>query len=177
MASIAIMLGGAVLNASTFIGGSYLAKYLSGTKTDQERRRHDKALEKYQRDYAKYQENRQKLLDWQEQNRHEDAIASQNFENTDEALKLYNKFHPDENMQINEPVFSDYYRPSKEQKIGEMAYVSGGMMVLGYAASKCYNERSAPQIRAKFSNKIRDLRISDFLKSFARNRRFLSLES
>ena len=116
MASIAIMLGGAVLNASTFIGGSYLAKYLSGTKTDQERRRHDKALEKYQRDYAKYQENRQKLLNWQEQNRHEDAIASQNFENTDETLKLYNKFHPDENMQINEPVFSDYYRPSKEQK-------------------------------------------------------------
>ena len=110
------MLGGAVLNASTFIGGSYLAKYLSGTKTDQERRRHDKALEKYQKDYAKYQENRQKLLDWQEQNRHEDAIASRNFENTDEALKLYNKFHPDENMQINEPVFSDYYRPSKEQK-------------------------------------------------------------
>ena len=101
------MLGGAVLNASTLIGGSYLAKYLSGTKTDQERRRHDKALERYQRDYAKYQENRQKLLDWQEQNRHEDAIASQNFENTDEALKLYNKFHPDENMQINEPVFSD----------------------------------------------------------------------
>ena len=75
MASIAIMLGGAVLNASTFIGGSYLAKYLSGTKTDQERQRHDKALEKYQRDYAKYQENRQKLLDWQEQNRHEDAIS------------------------------------------------------------------------------------------------------
>ena len=86
-------------------------------------------MEKYQRDYAKYQENRQKLLDWQEQNRHEDAISAQNFENTDEALKLYNKFHPDENMQINEPVFSDYYRPSKEQKIGEMAYVSGGMMV------------------------------------------------
>ena len=65
-----------------------------------------------------------------------DAIASRNFENTDEALKMYNKFHPDENMQINEPVFSDYYRPSKEQKIGEMAYVSGGMMVLGYVASK-----------------------------------------
>ena len=101
------MLGGAVLNASTFIGGSYLAKYLSGTKTDQERRRHDKALEKYQKDYAKYQENWQKLLDWQEQNRHEDAIASRNFENTDEALKLYNKLHPDENMQINEPVFSE----------------------------------------------------------------------
>ena len=105
MASIAIMLGGAVLNASTFIGGSYLAKYLSGSKTDQERQRHDKALERYQRDYAKYQENRQKLLDWQEQNRHEDAISAQNFENTDEALKLYNKFHPDENMQSTNQFF------------------------------------------------------------------------
>ena len=153
MASIAIMLGGAVLNASTFIGGSYLAKYLSGTKTDQERRRHDKALERYQRDYAKYQENRQKLLDWQEQNRHEDAISAQNFENTDEALKLYNKFHPDENMQINEPVFSDYYRPSKEQKIGEMAYVSGGMMVLAMRrVDGC-------------KSKIRDLRLLFGIKS------------
>ena len=64
------------------------------------------------------------------------SIGRNKTDNTDEALKLYNKFHPDENMQINEPVFSDYYRPSKEQKIGEMAYVSGGMMVLGYAASK-----------------------------------------
>ena len=136
MASIAIMLGGAVLNASTFIGGSYLAKYLSGSKTDLERQRHDKALERYQKDYVKYQENRQKLLDWQELNRHEDVIASQSLENTDEALKLYNKLHPDENLQINEPVFSDYYRPSKDQRIGKMVYVSGGAMVLGYMASK-----------------------------------------
>ena len=113
-----------------------MAKYLSGDDSLAEKKRHDKALEKYQKDYAKYQENRQKLLDWQEQNRHEDAIASQSFENTDEALKLYNKFHPDENLQINEPVFSDYYRPSKEQRIGEMAYVSGGMLALGYVASK-----------------------------------------
>ena len=136
MASIAIMLGGAILNATTFIGGSYLAKYLTGDDSLVEKKRHDKILEKYQKDYAKYQENRQKLLDWQEQNRHEDVIASQSFENTDEALKLYNEFHPDENLQINEPVFSHYYRPSKEQRIGEMVYVSGGMLVLGYMASK-----------------------------------------
>ena len=95
MASIAIMLGGAVLNASTFIGGSYLAKYLSGTKTDQERRRHDKALEKYQRDYAIFSRKSAKVTRLAEQNRHEDAISAQNFENTDEALKLYNKFHPE----------------------------------------------------------------------------------
>ena len=30
MATIAIMVGGAILNAATFIGGNYLAKALSG---------------------------------------------------------------------------------------------------------------------------------------------------
>lgn len=137
MATIAMMIGGAVLNATTFVGGSYLAKYLSGGDSDQERVRHDKALEKYQRDYSKYQENRQKLLDWQDQNRHNDEIASQNFANTDESFKLYNRMHPNENLKImNEPQFSDYYRPSKNQKLGEMAYVGGGMLALGYVASK-----------------------------------------
>ena len=76
MASIAIMLGGAVLNATTFIGGSYLPKYLSGGNTDQERVRHDKSLEKNQKDYSKYEENRQRLLDWVDAKRHNDATAS-----------------------------------------------------------------------------------------------------
>ena len=48
MATVAIMLGGAVLNATTYIGGSYLAKYFSGDDSLAEKRRHDKALEKYQ---------------------------------------------------------------------------------------------------------------------------------
>ena len=84
------MLGGAVLNVTTFIGGSYLAKNLSGGNTDQERVRHDKALEKYQKDYSKYKENRQRVLDWVDANRLNDAIASKNLSKTDEALKLYN---------------------------------------------------------------------------------------
>ena len=63
MATVAMMLGGAILNASTFIGGSYLAKYFSGDDASREKKRHDKAMEKYQKDYAKYQENREKVLD------------------------------------------------------------------------------------------------------------------
>ena len=48
MATIAIMVGGAVLNAATFIGGNYLAKALSGDSGKaalDENIRHDKALE------------------------------------------------------------------------------------------------------------------------------------
>ena len=49
MASITIMIGGAVFNAAAFIGGNYLAKAFGGG--DQaaldEKQRHDKALEAY----------------------------------------------------------------------------------------------------------------------------------
>ena len=36
MASIALMIGGAIINATTFVGGSYLAKYLSGSSDSDE---------------------------------------------------------------------------------------------------------------------------------------------
>ena len=39
MATIAVMIGGAILNATTFIGGSYLAKYFSGDDASVEKKR------------------------------------------------------------------------------------------------------------------------------------------
>ena len=52
MASIVIMIGGAIINATTFVGGSYLAKYLSGeSEADKEKKRHDLAQEKYEKEY------------------------------------------------------------------------------------------------------------------------------
>ena len=50
MASIAIMVGGAVFNAAAFIGGNYIARALGSgyAATLEEQVRHDKALEEYQ---------------------------------------------------------------------------------------------------------------------------------
>ena len=129
-----MMIGGAILNATTFAGGSYLARYLSGDNSDAKRIRHDKAIEKYQKDYAEFQEKRQTLIDWYSQQQEAEQQASQNLVNTDYALKLYNQTHPD--YRLNEPKFSDYYKPSKNQKMGEMAYVGGGMLAFCYLASK-----------------------------------------
>ena len=67
MASIAIMLGGAIINAAAFIGGNYLAKALSGDSGNAAlaaKVRHDKALEAYQKAYEKWQKDRTELLDW-----------------------------------------------------------------------------------------------------------------
>ena len=131
-----MLIGGSILNATTFVGGSYLAKYLSGQNQDNERIRHDKAIEKYQNDYASYQEKRQRLMDWYNQQQDVRHEASQNLSNTDEALKLYSRSHPD--LDLKEPQLSDYYRPSSNQKMGEMAYVGGGMLAMGYMASKLF---------------------------------------
>ena len=132
MATIAIMLGGAVLNATAFIGGNYLAKVISGSSSADlqlERERHDKAMEKYQKDYAAYQEKRMAYIDFENRRKGDKNQASENISKTDEALRLYNQMG-------NPPRFSDYYRPNSDQKTGEMVYVSGGMLALGYIASK-----------------------------------------
>ena len=38
--------------------------------------------------------------------------------------------HEDEHIASEPPQFSDYYKPSKGQKIGEMVYIGEGMMAL-----------------------------------------------
>ena len=140
MASIAIMIGGAILNATTFVGGSYLAKYMSGSNVDAERKRHDLALEKYERDYQVWQKSSQRVMDWYSQRRDKEELAARDLANTDEALKLYNRVHEAvDQPQITlgrEPQLNDYYKPSSSQKTGEIVYVSAGMLGVVYLASK-----------------------------------------
>ena len=134
MASIAMMIGGAVINAAAFTGGNYLAKYLfGGDNASAEKTRHDKALEAYEAAQAYYSHERTKLLDWIETNRENKELAKQNFTNTDYAFKLYNQAHPKMTLP-KEPKFSDFYQPSEAQKQGELIFVGGSALALGYAA-------------------------------------------
>ena len=135
MPSIALMIGGAIINATTFVGGSYLAKYLSGSSdSDEEKRRHNLAVEKYQKKYEEYEENRAKVNDWIMTNDRIKDEAKENFKNTDYALKLYNKIHQDD-LSLREPQFSDFYQPSAQQKQGEIIYVGASALAIGFAAS------------------------------------------
>lgn len=57
------MIGGALINANTFVGGSYLTKYFSGDQNsvEEEKKRLDLTVKKNQAAYDKYQENRTNL--------------------------------------------------------------------------------------------------------------------
>ena len=137
MAMITIMLGGALLNAAAFIGGNYLAKALSGDSGNAalaEKIRCDKALEAYQAAYQKWQKDRTELLDWiAEQDREKDK-ARYDFQDTDQALALYNQTHRAKVALPIEPEFSDYYKPSPQQKNGELLFIGASTLALGYAA-------------------------------------------
>ena len=132
------MIGGAVLNAAAFTGSNYLTKYIardSGVAVLAEETPHDKALEAYQAAMEKYTRERRQRLDWIETNREIKAQANRNFTNTDYAFKLYNQAHPDYKLtQPTKPKFSDMYQPSELQKHGELLFVVGGALALGYAA-------------------------------------------
>ena len=138
MASIAIMIGGAIINATAFVGGSYLAKFISGDSESaslEEKKRHNLAVEKYQKELEKYEENRAKLNDWIQTNDRMKDEAKQNFANTDFALKLYNKVHQQKIDHLKEPQFSDFYQPSESQKQGELIFVGTSALAIGFAAS------------------------------------------
>ena len=133
-----MIIGGAVLNAAAFTGGNYLAKYIAGDSGQAalaEKTRHDKAIEAYDAAMDKYNRERTQLLDWVETNREIKAQVNQNFTNTDYAFKLYNQVHPDYKLSMpTAPKFSDMYQPSELQKQGELLFVGGGALALGYAA-------------------------------------------
>ena len=82
----------------------------------------------------RHQENRTKLIDWIASNEKIKDEAKQSFENTDIALKLYKKSHQDQ-MDLNEPQFSDFYKPSVQQKRGELIYVGASALAIGVATS------------------------------------------
>ena len=141
MATLAIMISGAVLNAATFIGGNYLAKALSGDSGQaalDEKKRHDKALEAYQAAYAKYQKDRTQLLDWIAEQDREKNKAIHDFQDTDRALALYNQTHRTKVALPPEPKFYDYYKPSPQQKNGELLFIGASTIALGYAAFRFF---------------------------------------
>ena len=59
MASVAMLIGGALANALAFTGGSYLFHRLSKDRIDAEKKRHDAAIEKLQAAQIEWAHKRQ----------------------------------------------------------------------------------------------------------------------
>ena len=64
MASIGFLIGGALINALAFSGSNFLFSSLSKESIENERKRHDKAIEDMQRAQIEWAKKRQERLDY-----------------------------------------------------------------------------------------------------------------
>ena len=64
MASVAMLIGGALANALAFTGSSYLLHRLSKDGIDTERKRHDVAIEKLQKAQIEWAHKQQQRIDF-----------------------------------------------------------------------------------------------------------------
>ena len=83
---LAMIVGGAVVNALAFTRSNYLFSTMS---EDQERKRHDLALEKLQKDRDSWNQARLERIDYINEQLKKQGHAERNFEDVDSAMRQY----------------------------------------------------------------------------------------
>ena len=101
-----MLVGGAMVNALAFSGSNWLFSMLRSSGLDEERKRHDKAVEQLQAAQAEWSQKRTERLDWISEDLH------------------------------RQPKLSDFYVPSSGQRDREIAFVVLGMAATGIIAYK-----------------------------------------
>ena len=88
MASVALLVGGALVNALAFSGSNYLFSKLDQSDrgdTAEEQKRHDEAMEQLQSAQAEWSQKRNERLDWINKKLREQHQAVQDFHDADAA--------------------------------------------------------------------------------------------
>ena len=132
--AVAMMIGGAVTNALAFTGGNYLFSHL-GKDSDEERKRHDKAMEQLEAAQAKWSKERTQRLDFINEQLQKEHHAVQKFDDVDQAMKQYYYITNKQLTPLSpKPTLSDFYTPSEDQKKREISFIIGGMALTGFVA-------------------------------------------
>ena len=140
MATIAILIGGAIANAVAFVGGNALYDKFGRTDGSEERIRHDRAIEDLQKATSEWNQKRLETLDFINNKIREKSESRNTFDDVDHALDFYNETHPDANLQLTaQPVLSEFYKPSSEQKYYEIVVITVLGSIIGYVAYKFKN--------------------------------------
>lgn len=137
MAAIATLIGGAITNAVAFSGSNYLFSLFHNREADQERIRHDKAIEKYQQHHNEWIESRQKKIDFINDRQNQARYGLIAMDSADDSLKLYHEIFGGKVMP--EPQFHNYYKPSKDQEYYQLITTIGGAVLSGIIVHKIFS--------------------------------------
>ena len=132
MASVAMLIGGALVNALTFTGSRYLIHRLSADSTDAERKRHDAAIEALEKAQIEWTHNRQQRIDFINNQLRLERKAETKFTELNDAMREYHEVFGHELQPLpREPVLSDYYTPTDEQHYRELGFIALSMIGIG----------------------------------------------
>ena len=129
MTSAGMLFAGAAVNALAFSGSNYLFGMLRSSGVEEERKRHDKAIEQLQAAHAAWSQRRSERLDWLNEEHRRQDHAVKTFHDADESMREYARVSGS-SVDPHEPRLEDFYTPSEGQKDREITFI-----VLGMAAS------------------------------------------
>ena len=130
MASVVMLIGGALANALAFTGSSYLFHRLSADNIDAERKRHDLAIEKLQKALIEWAHKRQERIDkFINKQLRLERTAEVKFTELNDAMR---ELFGHELLPLpREPVLSNFYTPSDEQHYRELGFIALSMIGIG----------------------------------------------
>ena len=136
MASLLAIAGGAALNALAFSGTNFLFSRLSD-HGEEERKRHDLAMEKLQKARDKWMKERQQKIDFINERLRKEKQAQEYINDLDVGMRLYYEATKQRLPPLSpEPKMSDFYHPSEAQKTGEILFITTGLGLMGYIIYK-----------------------------------------
>ena len=129
MASIAVLIGGALINALVFTGSSYMFSRLSKDSIDKERQRHDLAIEQLKKAQADWAQKRQERINFINKQLRLERKAETKFTELNNAMREYHEVSGHELSPLpREPLLTDFYTPSNEQHHREMEFTALSMI-------------------------------------------------
>ena len=135
-----MLIGGALANALTFTGSSYLFHRLSKDSIDKERKRHDAAIEQLQAAQIEWAHKCQQRINFNNIQIRLERKAEVKFTELNDAMREYHEVFGHELPPLpREPVLSDYYTPTNEQHYRELGFIA--LSMIGIGGALCYLER------------------------------------
>ena len=130
-----MLVGGTLMNALAFSGSNYLFTILRSAGVDEERKRHDKAVEQLQAAQASWSRKRTERLDWINEELRRQGHAVKTFRDVDDAMQEYAQVIGQNLDPLGpEPQLADFCHPSDGEKDRKIAFVILGMAATGLVA-------------------------------------------
>ena len=129
MASVVMLIGGALANALAFTGSSYLFHRLSKDSIDAKRKRHNAVIEALQAAQIEWAHKRQQRIDFINNQLRLKRKAETKFTELNNAMREYHEVFGHELPPLpREPVLSDFYTPTDEQHYRELGFIALSMI-------------------------------------------------